>query len=185
MAARARGARRRFAAAQLANQQRSGAPASPIAAPADLAPYHAEDESSHHLIIPLGLDPERDHLWSLMVSLGAPQAGQAELLFCLIESDGAGAATEHFDGRTTAARFTAEERDAIRFMLMEAVLWLVCKARPERIYWCTREPTPPKALAKFVLMARTIESCGYRISRPNIWHGRHAWWADRLNVTLH
>lgn len=64
--------------------------------------------------------------------------------------------------------------------ILVAARSLIAWAAPEVFFMSTYdEYLPQTALQKYLLLNELFTSCGYEVSEPDTYRGRHLWWAER------
>lgn len=146
--------------------------------------WHAEvfrRGSAYLVVLNIGYDADIDHTYSLIVGLEPAPSGGMEFFFSILDADNStNTEAELYSGLHTTHLFTAGQRSAILKAMLDATKSLLNQVNSERVSWFTWDTNlPPKAMAKYLRLARTFEMCGYEVHTGDAYHGRHVWWAER------
>ncbi|MFG1260069.1 hypothetical protein V5F79_22335 [Xanthobacter flavus] len=138
--------------------------------------------SSRIVTARIGVDDERDIIYSVMVCLDPGGGGDMELVFAVVAADTAGREepTEYLSGIETASLIRGADREIVLSAIIGCVGNLVRAVQPPRIYMCTYDTDlPDRAVRKHIRVARAIETCGYYVKYPDPFHGQHIWYMER------
>jgi len=141
----------------------------------------SDDGRSHFVIVPVGHDPDISHSYFLFVNLAPCVTGDGdELAFCINEYDADGNQYEIWSSEAVAKKIGSADRAKILAVLVAAIAALIEIREPAKITMCMFEPATSQApLRKYVAILRKVESMGYRISAPDVYHGQRLWWMER------
>ncbi len=143
------------------------------------------DGGTYLVVINFGYDPETDTTFSVMTGLDPLPGGDMEHFFCIVENNGSNEKKIHYSGAETMGLFPKETRKLVLSMVLSATRSLINTVKCENVRHFTHDADlPHKALIKHILIAKAVESCGYAINKPDPYHGRHIWWAERLSMGL-
>jgi hypothetical protein len=132
------------------------------------------------VVINFGYDPETKSTFSVMIGLDPLPGGDMEHFFCIIENTADNEKKCYYSGANTGKLFPKETRKLVLSMVLSATHSLINAAQCSSIKHSTHDANlPQKALVKHILIAEVFESCGYVINRPDPYHGRYIWWAER------
>jgi hypothetical protein len=128
----------------------------------------------------VGFDDIEDRHYSVVVTLDVMPGGDYELSFFLEEFDSTTGGVSQYWRASDVARFIpAKERKVILAVVLRLVTAAVQLLLPPRIYMCSRGDDPDeRAVRKYILIARAIEMCGYRVHMPDRYHDQWIWWMD-------
>lgn len=133
------------------------------------------------VIINFGYNPEIKTTYSVMTGLEPLPGGDMEHFFCIIANNANNEKETFFSGSQTIDLFPKTTRELVLNMVLGTTKTLLDTAKCQSIRHSTRDADlPQKALVKHMLIVRVIETCGYEIRKPDPYHGRHIWWAERL-----
>ena len=132
-------------------------------------------------VINVGYDDQENVSYSLVVGLEPLAGGDYEFFFHLVAANGDdGSEHPYWSARDVATFIGREDRARIRAVLLTATHSLVETARPDRVECVTYDENPPdRALVKYFLIAEVFRGCGYAVTSPDPWHGKHIWWMER------
>jgi hypothetical protein len=134
------------------------------------------------VIINFGYNSETKTTYSVMTGLEPLQGGDMEHFFCIISNDAENQKETYFSGAQTVDLFPKSTRKLVLDMILGTTKTLLDTAKCQSIRHSTHDADlPHKALVKHALIVKVIETCGYEIRKPDPYHGRHIWWAERLS----
>lgn len=148
--------------------------------------WHAEAfrrGNAYQVLVNVGYDDALQQTYSISVGLEPQPGGGMEYYFCFIVADEI-KRTEQvcWCGLDSQDILPKEQRGAVLRAILHATRLLISQVNPAIVNWCTWDANPPdKALRKHILIARVFELLGYEIGHPDAYHGKHIWWAERLN----
>lgn len=139
------------------------------------------DGNAFLVVINFGYNSETKTTFSVMIGLSPLPGGDMEHFFCIIANNADNSKEEYFSGLQTKGLFPPDARKLVLEMVLSATQSLISTAQCSSIRMFTHDADmPKKALIKHTMIAKVIETCGYAINKPDPYHGRHIWWAERI-----
>lgn len=137
----------------------------------------------YQIIVNIGHDSDIGHTYSVVVGLDMAPGGYLELYFYLVDADDINVTEECCHCGIQSNKFIPKvQRGAIRRAILHATKSLIGQVNPSVVYWCTWDADlPEKALDKYIEVGRVFTTLGYDVKRGDPYHGRHIWYAERLN----
>lgn len=141
--------------------------------------------SSECALAPVGYDDFTGTYFSVLVSLDPIAGGspdERELTFVVLELDeDENEVGCYWSGLETVGKIYSEDRGYVLLAVLHALGILLMDFTPRRVeYFTWDENLPRKAEVKYSHVAQVLKTCGYVVQTADPYHGRRAWWAERL-----
>lgn len=131
----------------------------------------------------VGFDDITEVKYVAFTSLSPCAGGNMEHVFCLHLVNGTHISPCWSGADSKMHIPTASDRSMILGVFCAATELLIEVNVPEFIVHSTYSGNlPVRALAKHEALMRVFEEHGYEIAKPNEFHGRHVWFAERKTV---
>jgi hypothetical protein len=129
-----------------------------------------------NLVFPIGYDDVDGSAYQLFVSFDVAPGGIIEYSFCIVRVHSNGVGHDFWDSQVIANMISSSDRRMVRALLLDATRKLVDDTLyPEVTMHTFNRNLPPKALAKYRLIAQIFRDAGYGI-RETERQGQHIWW---------
>lgn len=151
--------------------------------PFDVAVFDSDDDSV--IVVDLGECPENGLTYFLFCTLQPKPMGipaTMEFMFWIADYD---PHTQKMDkianGADTKHLLVGNDRTFVLFLVCKAMEQLVGKYQPQSICIMANRPSlPAKALRKYHMIGKTLETVGYKFWRLDPYADHEAWKAERL-----